>query len=301
MPYQFYLGKMLCPVAPSKLQTKIKGQNKTLTLINEGQINMLKKAGLTEVSFDLLLPNVVYPFAKYKSGFVNAKHFLDELEKMMTEMKPFQFIVTRTFPNGKMLFDTNMKVTLESYDIKEEAKQGFDAVVSVKLKQYRDFGTKTCVISTGSSGNTSASVQNARPSGSSPAPATSQTYTVQQGDCLWNIAKKFYGDGSKYPVIYEANKDKIKNPNLIYAGQVLTIPDASVAQNYSGSTSSNTKPYTVHMKNGSILRSFWTYEEAVEYYIENIGHKNGMYIMNTRTGQVMNVEVNQKGEVIRGS
>ncbi len=50
------------------------------------------------------------------------------------------------------------------------------------------------------------------------------SYTVVKGDCLWNIAKKFYGKGSQYTVIYNANKDKIKNPNLIYPGQVLIIP-----------------------------------------------------------------------------
>ena len=52
-----------------------------------------------------------------------------------------------------------------------------------------------------------------------------KTYTVKSGDCLYNIAKKYYGDGSKYTKIYEANKKIIgSNPNLIKAGQVLTIP-----------------------------------------------------------------------------
>ena len=65
----------------------------------------------------------------------------------------------------------------------------------------------------------------ARPAPTAPAPATtSRTYTVKRGDCLWNIAKKYYGNGSKYTTIYNANRDKIKNPNLIYPGQVLTIP-----------------------------------------------------------------------------
>lgn len=53
---------------------------------------------------------------------------------------------------------------------------------------------------------------------------SSTTYTVVKGDCLWNIAKKYYGNGSQYTKIYNANKDKIKNPNLIYPGQVLVIP-----------------------------------------------------------------------------
>jgi hypothetical protein len=219
------MGKMLCPIAPSKLQLKITNKNKTITLIDEGEVNILKQAGLTDVSFDLLLPNVKYPFATYKSGFVNAKYFLDELEKMKIDNKPFQFIVTRLFPNGKMLFDTNMKVSLESYEIKEDAKQGFDVVVSVKLKQYKDYGTKTCNV-TFASTKPKVSVENTRPANNSPAPSSNQTYTVKKGDCLWNIAKKFYGNGSKYTVIYNANKDKIKNPNLIYVGQVLTIPAA---------------------------------------------------------------------------
>ena len=55
------------------------------------------------------------------------------------------------------------------------------------------------------------------------APQT-KTYTVKKGDTLWGIAKKYYGNGAKYPTIYNANKGKIKNPNLIYVGQVFTIP-----------------------------------------------------------------------------
>ena len=51
-----------------------------------------------------------------------------------------------------------------------------------------------------------------------------KTYTVKKGDCLWNIAKQFYGKGSQYSKIFNANKGTIKNANLIYPGQVLTIP-----------------------------------------------------------------------------
>ena len=94
-----------------------------MNLMNESEINFLKKAGLTEISFDLLLPNVKYPFATYKDGFVGAKFFLDKLEELKVNAKPFQFIVTRTFPDERVLFDTNMKVSLEDYTIKEDSKQ----------------------------------------------------------------------------------------------------------------------------------------------------------------------------------
>lgn len=55
---------------------------------------------------------------------------------------------------------------------------------------------------------------------------TSDTYVVKKGDCLWRIAeyKDIYGDSYMWPIIYAANKKKIKNPNLIYPGQKLKIP-----------------------------------------------------------------------------
>ena len=49
-------------------------------------------------------------------------------------------------------------------------------------------------------------------------------YTVEKGDSLWKIAEHNYNDGSKYPVIFEANKPMIKDADEIYPGQVLRIP-----------------------------------------------------------------------------
>lgn len=51
-----------------------------------------------------------------------------------------------------------------------------------------------------------------------------KTYTVKPGDCLYNISKSTLGDGGRYKEIYSLNKDKLKNPNLIYPGQVLQLP-----------------------------------------------------------------------------
>ena len=98
MAYLFYLDKMLCPVTPSKLQIKIINKNKSVILINEGEINILKTPGLSEVGFDAVFPNTKYPFAKYKKGFKRAKYYLDKLETLKTSKKPFQFIVTRKLP-----------------------------------------------------------------------------------------------------------------------------------------------------------------------------------------------------------
>jgi len=51
-----------------------------------------------------------------------------------------------------------------------------------------------------------------------------QFHTVVSGDTLGKIAKNFYGNAMKYPVIFEANKPMLKDPDLIYPGQVLRIP-----------------------------------------------------------------------------
>ena len=54
----------------------------------------------------------------------------------------------------------------------------------------------------------------------------SQWHTVVSGDNLSKIAKKFYGDANKYPVIFEANKPMLSHPDKIYPGQLLRIPAA---------------------------------------------------------------------------
>jgi nucleoid-associated protein YgaU len=51
-----------------------------------------------------------------------------------------------------------------------------------------------------------------------------KTYTVVSGDSLSKIAKQEYGDANKWRRIFEANRDKIQNPDLIHPGQVLDIP-----------------------------------------------------------------------------
>ena len=60
--------------------------------------------------------------------------------------------------------------------------------------------------------------------GSTTNAASDQSYTVVAGDSLSKIAKKFYGNANAWNKIFQANKDKISNPDLIRPGQVLRIP-----------------------------------------------------------------------------
>jgi nucleoid-associated protein YgaU len=57
-------------------------------------------------------------------------------------------------------------------------------------------------------------------------PGTSHSYTVRKGDSLSKIAKREYGDAQQWHRIYDANRDKIDNPDLIQPGWVIQIPEA---------------------------------------------------------------------------
>ena len=63
------------------------------------------------------------------------------------------------------------------------------------------------------------------PAGTPGRSGVRRIYTVVQGDSLSRIAQREYGSASKWHAIFEANRDQIKDPDLIYPGQVLTLPD----------------------------------------------------------------------------
>ena len=94
-------------------------------------------------------------------------------------------------------------------------RQG-DIYYTCNLKEYKKIKTKKATVT----------IATVKPTvrATKPQASTARTYTVKSGDCLWKIAKQFYGNGAQYTKIYNANRDKIKNPNLIYPNQVLTIP-----------------------------------------------------------------------------
>lgn len=222
MAYKMYIDGALMPITPSKVKVKINNQNKTLTLISGEEINILKEAKLTDVSFDVVLPQVPYPFTN--GGAQSADYYLSLFERLKQSKTPFQWILNRSRPDGVALFYSNLTVGLEDYQITDDAKDGFDLTVSVKLKQYRAFGTKTVQITPSPAPSQPATATVQEPPRETTSAPKAANYTVKSGDCLWNIAKKQLGDGSRWKEIYELNKDKIKNPNLIYSGQSLTMP-----------------------------------------------------------------------------
>ncbi|ENY8693706.1 TPA: LysM peptidoglycan-binding domain-containing protein [Clostridioides difficile] len=228
MAYDFYLDGVQLPIPPAKLEIKVTNKNKTVDLINTGEVNILKKEGLSEISFEAEFTHNKLPF--YRGTFREVQFFLSKLELLKTDCKPFQFIVSRELGN-KVLFNTNMKVSLEEYNIVEDAENASDTKVAIKLKQYRDYSTKKLVLAPpkNETGRPNVKIEPKRVD--SVNATNTKTYTVKAGDSLWSICQKQLGNGSLYKKVYELNKSMMdkanKGKNLskytIYKGQVLKL------------------------------------------------------------------------------
>ena len=256
--YTFYVdigGDILTfPITPGELSITIGSNNKVVTLISEGDVNILKSPSLVEIEFEARFPMRKFPYSRTPLNF---KQYFDKLKQLKEDKKSFRFIVARETVAKKRTWDTNLLVALENLEINENADQGDDVLLTFTLKQYKEYGVKTISTRAGL-GSTSTSTSNT--SRSTDKGSSSQNYTVQSGDCLWNIAKAAYGDGSKWTVIYEANKSTIEaaakdhgkssssNGHWIYSGTKLTIPDTNTAnltvQKLNNSSSSSSKNTT---------------------------------------------------------
>lgn len=233
--YDFYFkigSKLLTlPITPPDLKIKVGSNNKVVTLINEGEVNILKSPSLTEFEFEARFPMRKYPYSRDPLPF---ETYLNTFTDLKTERTPFIFSVVRRTPNGKGTWGTSRKVSLEELEVKESADEGDDVLISFTLKEYKDYGVKTIKIPNSAPTTTSTSD---KPRGNDNKDSLPQPYVVKSGDCLWNIAKKFYGNGAKWKKIYDANKTVIENTankyrngkgssngHWIYPGTKLTIP-----------------------------------------------------------------------------
>ena len=239
--YEFYFKDgsdvLTFPITPSELSIKVGSNNKTITLINEGDINILKSPSLVEVEFEARFPMRKYPYSREVSDF---KTYHDKFKELKENKKSFRFIVSRTTPNGKATWDTNLLMALEEFELTENADEGDDVLVSFKLKQYKEYGIKKLPASYLNQKPDTTSTSNTSRSNDGKG-TTSSVYTVKPRDCLWNIAKAAYGSGSKYKTIYNANKSAIEadakkhgkksssNGHWIWPGLKLTIPGISNA------------------------------------------------------------------------
>ncbi len=219
--YSFYLAQdgeqILLPVPPSVLELTVNSNNEIINLLDLGDVNILKRPGLTDVNFTVLIPGNSYSFATYESGFKDSAFFLDKFKSYKKSQKPLRLIIYRETYEGMPLFDQNLSVSLEEYTVTEQAGEEGDLYIALEFKEYRDYLTPKVTVGRDEQDEPVAYVE---PSRAAKEPA--KQYTVKTGDNLWLIAKRELNNGSRHTEIAELNG--LKDPHLITPGQVLQLP-----------------------------------------------------------------------------
>ncbi len=235
--YHFFVGDLELPYAPSELTVTVGSNNKTVGLINGSEINLLKSPKLTGIKFEIELPRGrQYAFA---NKLISSKTYTDYFEKLMLTKTPTKLVITRPNPflrgetgiGGTVKdFESNeFTVSLEGYELKESANNAYDIKVTLEFKEYIEYGTIKKVVKDKSPSKSTVNTVTK--------PVTeSKKYTVVRGDTLWGISKRFYGTGTRWREIFNANKALIDktarkhgkkdscNGHWIYPGTKLIIP-----------------------------------------------------------------------------
>lgn len=217
MSYSVYFKygskKYKLPVNPEEIKRSRELNIETYQVLEEGQVSIPSYCALEEFSFEAEFPghNVSY----MESGTeADADYYEKMFRKAQKNKKPIRFIASNDISD-----DISVKVLVKSVEVVEKAGEEGDKYISLTLTEYKGAGKRYVAVQT-----PDATVkQEETPLAENPAVTANKTHTVQSGDTLWGIAKKYYGNGSQYPKIMSANPD-IKNVNLIYPGQVFTIP-----------------------------------------------------------------------------
>ena len=205
------------PVNPEQIEVSSIQVIEKYEILKLGQIAIPTHLELKEYSFEAEFPHRPLHYVETSGDFRDPDFYLKLFEQWRQAKEPVRFIASNGIGD-----DINTLVLIEELTTIERAGEEGDKYVSFQLLEYREFGKKTVVVITDESVPTA--VAKKEEPAPSVNPKSNGTHIVQPGDTLWAIAKKYYGNGNQYPRIVNANKDKIKNPNLIFPGQQLVIP-----------------------------------------------------------------------------
>lgn len=218
MSYSVYFKygskKYKIPVNPEEIRRSRKLNVERYQVLGGGEVSLPSYCSLEEYSFEAEFPSRGYHYIE-PGARSDASYYEKMFRKAQKNKKPIRFIAS----NG-ITDDISVKVLVESVESVEKAGEEGDKYLTLKLLEYKEAAKRYVAVQT-SAGTVKQEEQTAATE--NPAVTENKTHTVQSGDTLWAIAKKYYGNGSQYTKIAAANPT-IKNPNLIYPGQVLSIP-----------------------------------------------------------------------------
>lgn len=206
-----YLGGMRLPVNPlDEVTLKYKANNQQFEIVALGDVTLMGNRKLAGLEMKSLFTDHSYPWASPAS----VDGCISHIRRLMEGKRPTRLVIVG---NG---VDINLSCTVDSFSPSRHYGETDECYYTLSLTEYRPYNAKRLRV-VGAQLKRSVSKPTAQREGEK---MKGQSYTVKTGDCLWNIARQVYGSGADYKKIYEANRDKISNPNLIYPGQQLILP-----------------------------------------------------------------------------
>lgn len=211
LTYNAEKEKIQLPVLPETFKTNNGSSNDSMDITGLGEIIIMQSRPALEFSFSSFFPAARFPGVQV-SSLTKPLELVQKINSWKASKKPVHFIATAC--------GVDLYCSIEKFNYSEEGGDPGTYQYDITLKEYREITVRQVKVDIPSKEAT-VEKEEARVDNS----VQPKTYTVKSGDCLWNIAKQFYGSGSDYTKIYNANKGTIGgNPNLIYPGQVLTLP-----------------------------------------------------------------------------
>lgn len=209
-----YDNELILPITPESFRVSHGIRIETVNIHTKGDVNIAGEPTLATISLECMFPAQQYPFVV---GPYNPDPyvFTRAFEQWADTKLVIRLVVTGT--------QINIPVQVESIEYGEQDGTN-DVYATISLREHRDL---TAATQTGAAVQTSAFAGKARSvPASSPATARGAvSYTIVRGDTLGAICRKYYGDASLYKKL--ASRNGIKNPNLIYPGTTIKIPDKS--------------------------------------------------------------------------
>lgn len=221
------------PQLPEVIKTTTKGKVTSINIDNLGEVLHKGRTDALVISFDGIFPPEWGSYcACTEEQFVEPDDCVKWIRQLMAADNPAHFVLSGS-PLG-----LNGYFVITSFTPREEGGDVGAIYYSIELKQYRSVTVKTVKISKKKSSSSKKKKKKKTTSGKKRVnnKAKTQTYTIRSGDCLWNIAKRFYGNGAKYTKIYKANKatlDKVAKKhgyrncnggNYVWPGTKIKIP-----------------------------------------------------------------------------
>ena len=202
---------LILPVTPQSYPMEAGRAVERLDMAQTGQIALPGLNTLFAGTLEFMLPARAYPFLT-AGAIAQPSHYIGLLTTWSAAANVCRYIVTGT--------DINAPVLLGPLDYGEGDGTN-DVNCRLPLYEYRYLDEAKA---------STVTQNNGRSVDTTSQPEAAGSYTVVKGDSLWAICKKFYGDGSLAYKLATANS--VKNPNLIYPGQVLTLPDKEALTGY---------------------------------------------------------------------